>query len=505
MRAASTHHLVRSGLVLLAVLGLAGAGLGVSRLVAEQSRRGLALAHAQQLWESDWPSLPRHLDRMGDRPDLWRDEVARAAAGTDEVSERRTRAYLALARHGEAGVDYLRGRLLDADEPEQGVIRDELRRWKHRVAPALWSRALDPRSAAKARLAAALALADYEPGRRPMGIDRQARSSGRCSRPTRCSSTRGSTSSSPSAEEPQGAPDRGGFADPVARRELPVDRRRHPGELREHRPRLPGHRGAGAARRRRHAGADRDPPASGPPAPRGDGRPAWPTSWRPASRSARREGRAPDPPPGERGRGPPRPRPRRRLLAPAPPGRGPAAPDPAHRPDSRRRAQLGGAARPGREGEGGHGPPGDPHRPGADEAFALRGRAPPRRRPARGPLRIRPRRRRPRRGRVGPDAMGVRRPGRRRPAVARRQAAGQAGVVRHRPAPHDDRHPGARQVHGTASPSTSAAGATRASPRTSGAWTTPSRSAPTRSRAGSSSAIWTTCRPRRTPRGRTCR
>ena len=46
---------------------------------------------------------------------------------------------------------------------EQPAIRGELRRWRTRVAPRLWRHATDPGSPPRARLAAALALADYEP------------------------------------------------------------------------------------------------------------------------------------------------------------------------------------------------------------------------------------------------------------------------------------------------------------------------------------------------------
>jgi formylglycine-generating enzyme required for sulfatase activity/tRNA A-37 threonylcarbamoyl transferase component Bud32 len=164
MRAASRHHLIRSGLLATAVAAVAVAALGTRYVVMEQWHRSDARLQVQGLWDVGWRSLPAHLDRMGERPDLWKDEVGRVAAREDAPAEHRTRAYLALARHDDVGLDHLTGRLLVADSEEHPVIRGELRRRRTDVAPVLWRHATDPTLPPRARLAAAVALADYDPG-----------------------------------------------------------------------------------------------------------------------------------------------------------------------------------------------------------------------------------------------------------------------------------------------------------------------------------------------------
>ncbi len=163
MRAASRHHLIRSGLLATAVAAVAVAALGARSLVMDQWHRSDARLQVQGLWDVGWRSLPAHLDRMGTRPELWRGEVERVATREDSPPDHKARAYLALARHGAVGLDYLADRLLLADSEEQPAIRGELRRWRARVAPRLWRHATDPGASPRARLAAALALADYEP------------------------------------------------------------------------------------------------------------------------------------------------------------------------------------------------------------------------------------------------------------------------------------------------------------------------------------------------------
>ncbi len=163
MRAASRHHLIRSGLLATAVAAVAVAALGMRHLVLEQWHRSDARSQVQGLWDVGWRTLPAHLDRMGTRPDLWRGEVKRVAEKSDSPPDHRARAYLALARHDDVGLDYLTDRLLVANNEAHPIIRGELRRKRSGVAPALWRHATDPGTPPRVRLAAALVLADYEP------------------------------------------------------------------------------------------------------------------------------------------------------------------------------------------------------------------------------------------------------------------------------------------------------------------------------------------------------
>ncbi len=68
-----------------------------------------------------------------------------------------------MARHGPEHLEYLRQRLLDADAAERSVLREELRPWGSQFAPTLWQVLSDPTEAGTRRLAAASALASYDP------------------------------------------------------------------------------------------------------------------------------------------------------------------------------------------------------------------------------------------------------------------------------------------------------------------------------------------------------
>lgn len=76
---------------------------------------------------------------------------------------RRLRANLALVRYDQNRLPYLQDRLLSASASEHALLRDELRRWRERMAPALWGSARDERLPAEQLVRAAAALAEYDP------------------------------------------------------------------------------------------------------------------------------------------------------------------------------------------------------------------------------------------------------------------------------------------------------------------------------------------------------
>ncbi len=163
MRAAARHHLGRAALLAGGIVAMVAAGLGWRQLLAQEARRELAVHQIDYLWHVGWPHMSRHLDEMDDHPELWRRQVEEDAERPGAPPDQRVRGYLALARLDGAGLDHLSRRLLEADALEAQAIRDELRRWKDRVVPGLWREASDPATSAKARLAAAMALAEYDP------------------------------------------------------------------------------------------------------------------------------------------------------------------------------------------------------------------------------------------------------------------------------------------------------------------------------------------------------
>jgi formylglycine-generating enzyme required for sulfatase activity len=162
MRVASRHHAARTAAWVAAIVVLAGAGLIGRHLIEQKSLRERAALQVEQLWQVGWPSLSRHLDQMGDHPELWRGRVEEVVA-LPVPTEQRARGQLALARLDGTGLDALADRLAESDGAEGAAIRGELRRWKDRLLPGLWRRALDPGTSEAARFQAALALADYAP------------------------------------------------------------------------------------------------------------------------------------------------------------------------------------------------------------------------------------------------------------------------------------------------------------------------------------------------------
>jgi serine/threonine protein kinase/formylglycine-generating enzyme required for sulfatase activity len=159
MREASQHHLIRSALAMALCAIVAGSLVLASRRVHERS----VAQEVRALSSSDWRYLPALLDRMDPDLEIWRNKVEEIALGENVDVDQRTRAALALARHGPEHLDFLTDRLLDANAAERSVLRAELSRWGQRQAPKLWDVLLDESQSGTRRLAAASALAAFDP------------------------------------------------------------------------------------------------------------------------------------------------------------------------------------------------------------------------------------------------------------------------------------------------------------------------------------------------------
>ncbi|WP_435018625.1 protein kinase domain-containing protein [Tundrisphaera sp. TA3] len=164
MQAASRFHARRAlALASAALVALAG-WLFIAHRNSRAAARDRALEQVRQLWNIDVRFLPRHLDEMEELPEGWRAWVEERLERADVTPEERARGLLALARRRPVGIDLLAGRLLEAREAERRVIRDELWRWRDRLAPLLWRAFSDGRPGGQKALAAASALAVYDPG-----------------------------------------------------------------------------------------------------------------------------------------------------------------------------------------------------------------------------------------------------------------------------------------------------------------------------------------------------
>jgi formylglycine-generating enzyme required for sulfatase activity len=161
---AGRYHVVR-GLV-LAVLLIAGSlvGLGIRSQVIEQNKATRAAGLVQAVLNAETAQVTAIIDEMAEyRP--WADpllhqENEKAAAN----SRQKLHTSLAFLRVDATQVDYLVGRLLDAEPHEVPVIRDALAPHKDQLLEKLWSVVEQPAKGKESqRLRAASALATYEP------------------------------------------------------------------------------------------------------------------------------------------------------------------------------------------------------------------------------------------------------------------------------------------------------------------------------------------------------
>jgi formylglycine-generating enzyme required for sulfatase activity len=159
MAKATRYHAVRAlaCVALLALLGFA-AYEGNGRLQAQALRRSVLDAHIREVPEivADMSAYRRWIDP------LLRDAAAQAEAAND--SRKRLHASLALLPTDATQVDYLQGRLLDAEPHEVPVIRDALFPHREALLEPLWKVVEQPEKGLESqRLRAASALAKYDP------------------------------------------------------------------------------------------------------------------------------------------------------------------------------------------------------------------------------------------------------------------------------------------------------------------------------------------------------
>jgi serine/threonine protein kinase/formylglycine-generating enzyme required for sulfatase activity len=163
MRAALRHHL-RNMVILGSIASICLISMFYIKIVDDKK-----LLHAQvqeqvrQLWSIDLRYLPQLLDRLDDHPELWTGPVRQHVERPGITADERTRGLLALVRRDGGGLDELAERLVAGEPAEQEVLRGELRRWKDRIVPGLWRELRENRATGKRHLAAAAALADYDP------------------------------------------------------------------------------------------------------------------------------------------------------------------------------------------------------------------------------------------------------------------------------------------------------------------------------------------------------
>ena len=164
MGQASRYHAVRTAItaVLLAVATFTG--LTIRDQVVEQQKATLAKGLVDALVNADMAQVRAIVDQMADYRQ-WTDQHLRDENGkAADKSRQQLHTSLALLPVDPAQVDYLYGRLLDAEPQHVAVIRDFLAPHKDELLPKLWVVVATPARGKEAqRLRAAAALAKYDP------------------------------------------------------------------------------------------------------------------------------------------------------------------------------------------------------------------------------------------------------------------------------------------------------------------------------------------------------
>jgi serine/threonine protein kinase len=162
MRKATRYHTARGAVLALVLAALLAAGLGIRTRIVEQGKADHAAGLVQRALDADTAQVPGIVAQMkGYR--TWTDprlqeEYQKAQAN----SRQQLHASLALLPSDGGQVQYLCGRLLDAEPHEVPVIRDALATHQSEVIDQLWNVASQPAPGKEwQRLRAAGALARY--------------------------------------------------------------------------------------------------------------------------------------------------------------------------------------------------------------------------------------------------------------------------------------------------------------------------------------------------------
>jgi hypothetical protein len=166
MARAGRYHAVR-GIVVAVLLAVATfTGLAVRETVVEQRKATEAAGLVQRLLDAETAQVPGVVADLSAyrrwTDPLLRDALKDAEANND--ARKQLHASLALLPVDATQVDYLHGRLLDAQPHELPVIRDALAPHKDALRDRLWPAAQTPEKGKEPqRLRAAAALAKYDP------------------------------------------------------------------------------------------------------------------------------------------------------------------------------------------------------------------------------------------------------------------------------------------------------------------------------------------------------
>jgi hypothetical protein len=163
MRAATRHYTIRVAVGIAMLIAVAVGILQQRSQLADSQRTAIADGLISKLLVADIAQVPEIIKGLGDYRDRTDPELTRIARDPARSPKERLRASLALLPVDRSQVDYLAGRLLEAEPAESLVIRDQLEPRHDVLVDRLWKVAEDAGAAAGQRLRAACALAAFDP------------------------------------------------------------------------------------------------------------------------------------------------------------------------------------------------------------------------------------------------------------------------------------------------------------------------------------------------------
>ncbi len=147
------------------------------QLAEEEEKKTKALELVELVLNVDTPKVPAHIAKLGEHRHLTDPMLREFYDEAPPKSSRKLHASLALLPVDPGQVDYLYGRLLEADAQELPVIRDALAAHKDGLLDKLWPVVEKPEKGKESqRLRAAAALAKYDPDSKRWGSNSQVES-----------------------------------------------------------------------------------------------------------------------------------------------------------------------------------------------------------------------------------------------------------------------------------------------------------------------------------------
>jgi serine/threonine protein kinase/formylglycine-generating enzyme required for sulfatase activity len=169
MRAATRFHATRMAVSAALLAAVAAGGVWLNGRFDERQQQTVADGRVSQLLVADIEQVAGIIDALHIRPDRTRPALAAIAADESRTPGERLRARLALLPYDRAQVEFVLGRIAEAEPGELLAIRDQLEPLRDTVKRRLWDLTSNPSVGMKGRFRAACVLAELDPDGKQWG------------------------------------------------------------------------------------------------------------------------------------------------------------------------------------------------------------------------------------------------------------------------------------------------------------------------------------------------